>query len=329
MEPNVPIVPQPESAINNAPVLSQIPGQLEGPVSLFSSSWKFFKANWKILVPIVIAPSAAIYLGQIFVIGKNPILLLVAFVLIIAGIIFSIAMQPAAINTIQRLFADPGAKIDFKEQYRFGFKYFWSIILLVIITIPVFFGSAVLFFIPAIIVGGFTSMYVFALIIDDKKGFAALTESYSLVKGRWLEVFGRLLFLIIPAIVVGFVVSFIFGLLAGMVGAASTVGLIVTMVSNLIMSGILTPIFLVYMYKLYNSLKVSRLQNVSTAGFKKWLVAFLVIGIVAMIMIPILAGALFITTMNNAFRNRDESAQTLNQAISEYNKALEESKVSQ
>ena len=82
---------------------------LEGPVNLFSSSWQFFKTNWKILVSITVLPMAMIYAGQIFYLTANSALWFIGFILVIAGLITSIAMSPAAINAIHRLTTEAGA----------------------------------------------------------------------------------------------------------------------------------------------------------------------------------------------------------------------------
>jgi hypothetical protein len=118
-------------------------------------------------------------------------------------------------------------------------------------------------------------MYAFTLVIDGKKGFSALTESYTLVYGRWWAVLGRLLALALSMMLVWITVTaiaFLFGIL--LQGSFIVMGLI-----SLIGSAIITPIALGYMYKLYVSLKATRQANVSTVSFKKWLVAFLIIGI--------------------------------------------------
>ena len=194
---------EPNTSVNS---VSSIPGQLEGPVNLFKSAWALFKANWKILISIIVAPMALMYIGQIFLVTGNLIMIIFAFILIIAGAIFSIPSQPAIINAIHRLSTEPGVKIDFKEQYKFGFELFWSLILLMIITFCVSLGSLFLLAIPGIIVVVYTSMYLISLTLDGKKGFEALVESYSLIKGRWWRVLGRLLFLILVYLVGAIVV---------------------------------------------------------------------------------------------------------------------------
>ncbi|MFA6554760.1 MAG: hypothetical protein WCS89_04650 [Candidatus Paceibacterota bacterium] len=258
---------------------------LEGPVSLFISAWQLFKNNWKVIVPIVIAPTAVMYIGQIFAMTRNPLLILIAIIMILVAIVFYVPMQSAAIGAIHRLSTEPGVAIKFKDQYKFGFKYFWSVILLVIIQTLVFFGSAVFLVIPGIIVGVYVGMYLFTLVLENKKGLSALEESYSLVSGRWFETFGRILFLalvyIIGAIVLAGLAFIIQSLLS--IQPKSTGEVVLGIILNLGLTTVLSPLALIYMYKLYSSLKVTRLPNVVTATFKKWLIAFMVIGVPVMV----------------------------------------------
>jgi hypothetical protein len=169
--------------------------QIKGPVSLIKSSWKMFEIHWKTLIPIVIAPAVLFYAGMIFNTADTLWRVIPVFVLMMLGIIYGIAMQPAALNAIGRLSAEPGAAISFKEQYEIGFKYFWSVIFLSILSVLIYFGASVFLLIPAIIVLFYSSLYMFPLVFEGKKGFDALSESFNLVKGRFWKFFGRMIFL--------------------------------------------------------------------------------------------------------------------------------------
>ena len=54
---------------------------------------------------------------------------------------------------------------------------------------------------------------------------------------------------------------------------------IVSLVGNLVLGAFTGPLALIYIYKLYGSLKATRGDEAPTAGFKKWLIAFLIIGL--------------------------------------------------
>ncbi len=310
MDPNnqVPVAP---AVTNQAPIMN--PGVLEGPRSLLASAWSLYKAHWKMLTGIVIAPSVVSLAGQLLLLTKNISAALLGIIVIFAGIIFSIAMLPAAVNAINRLSTEPSATLNFKSQYKFGFGLFWSVIFAAILQILIVLGSYSLFIIPGIIISGYVGMYIFALVLDNKRGFSALTESYSLIRGRWWGVIGRLLYFALVyiggAIVMLLIqagLDFILGF-----GAKSTGYAIVSILTSLVLSATLAPLALVYAYKLYIALKSSRMLNVSTVGFKKWLVTFLVIGIFAIILLPLLAGAVAVSIFGK-YRSEIQNMPTPN-----------------
>lgn len=294
----VPPVPAPASAsVSSAPLQN-----ITGPIKLFSSSWNFFRTHWKILVSITILPSLISYIGITLVSTGLPGLAVLAFVLFVVEIILGIAMLPAAINTIKSLMLEPSAVLTLKGQYKIGFGYFWSIVFLIILQILITAGSFILFVIPAIVIGVYNGMYSLARVIDDKKGFAAFTESYSLVKGRWWSVFGRTLFIVVISIVavlisagLVFVIDLIFG-----IGAKSEAHNLISSLVNLVVSGIFGPITLVYIYQLYMSLKNTRVSNVSTATFKHWLVAFICVGVIGGILMFASLPFVVLNSLNSA-----------------------------
>ncbi len=125
-------------------------------------------------------------------------------------------------------------------------------------------------------------------IIDGEKGFSAFTESYCLVKGRWWGVFGRLVFagvLYLIAFMVLAITDFIVSLIFGSKSATTSILAIVIQIAFTVT---VVPLLMAYTFKLYQSLKATRVSSVATGAFKKWLIAFSVIGIIAIVSIPII-----------------------------------------
>lgn len=274
--------------------------RLAGPIELFSSAWSLFKVHWKVLVVIVSIPSVISLIGSLLLHTSNIALDIVAVILVILSIILSIAMTGAVIDTVRKISINSSEVIDIKGQYKFGFSVFWSIIYVSIIYIFVIMGSGVLFIIPAIIVGVYVGMYSYSLIVDGKKGFEALVESYSLIRDRWWGVLGRCIFIGLVTIVVSLVamilvyfVSLLFG-----PGSQSMVSNIISAVIGLIFNICMAVISIVYIYKLYESLKSTRSQNVEVAKFKKWLKAFVIIG--PIIMILGITSSIILASLSNA-----------------------------
>ncbi len=266
---------------------------LTGPVSLLVTARDAFKAHWKVFALIAGVPSLILYIGQAFFLTKNPILAGLGAILSIAGVLLSIALRPAIILAIQKISAEPGAALSFKEQYKAGFRYFWPVLGLSALYILISLGSGVLFVIPAIVVSIYISMYLYCRIIDGKKGFSAFTESYSLVKGRWVATLGRLLFFGLAYFVMSLAVTGVLYLASKVFGFGvnSETATMVTGFLNIILNSVMLPVAILYNYSLYASLKATRIPqpSPSEAGFRKWLIAFMVLGLAAIIIIPIIA----------------------------------------
>lgn len=259
-------------------------GKLAGPGELLKSAWDLFKKNWRMLIMIAAVPAALTLVGQLFSTG-GALLAAVAAILVIAGVVLSLAMQGAMIDAVRQYSINPSAILTVKGQYKFGFKYFWPLILVVIIEMFVLGGSTILFVIPGIIIAVYTIVYVMALLVDDKRGFSALTESWRLVKGHWWGVLGRMIILLLVVLAVYAVVGGLLlptGALVGG-GANSPVAKVFSFVFGAIVSLIVGPFATVYIYKLYESLKKVRGQDVSAAAFKKWLIVFLCVGALAVV----------------------------------------------
>jgi len=291
--------------------------KLTGPVALFSSAWKLFSDNWKALAPIILLPSIGSAVGQLLAQTGQAVFIILGVLISLASAVFSVIMAAAFVNAIHRISTEPGAVLSLKGQYRFGFTLFWQVILIGIINALAFLGSAFLLVVPAMIIGIYGSQYIFTLVIDGKKGFSALTESYSLVRGRWWPVFWRALFigLVMAASWIilaglGFVIGGAFGVHTPMAitssasGASSFGTVLISIILNLIMAAILTPVVLAYAYRLYISLKETRVADVQVSPFKKWLIAFMCVGVLAVIgciiTVPIIIASGFIRDANNA-----------------------------
>lgn len=285
---------------NPTPVVTQTLAKIESPVSLLKFSWKLLTNHWKVIVPIAVLPSLVGYVGTLFSVAThNPLSVVVGIIFSIAGTVLSVASIPALINTLHRLSTDPSANLSIKEQYRLGFGYFWVIIITGALALLVGIGATALLIIPGIIVGVYISLYTYALVIDGKKGFEALTESYALVDGRWLPVVGRGLFLGLISMLLWLIiggVATIFGL-----GAASSSKTIAGLFS-LFGTAILSPLAVGYTYRMYTSLKSLR-QPTTTPDtkFKKVLGGLAIFGGVVLIACAIIVPVIFIGSIKSAF----------------------------
>lgn len=250
-----------------------------GPVELISGAYRFFIQHWQILVIIAALPSLLGTVGSMLMSLKVFPTIVLGVVLVIGGAITSIAMVPALIDAVRKLDADPAAHVSFKGQYAFGFSYFWPVIWINIITVLVSVGAGILFIFPVVIVAIYTTLNAFTLIIDGKRGISALEESYALVKGRWWGVLGRTLFLSMIFLAI-WLVSVGIAYLGSNMNLESATGEWLTGIVQLVINLVMGPIAMIFSYRMYQSLKETRVAAVSTAAFRKWMIGFICITLI-------------------------------------------------
>lgn len=86
-----------------------------------------------------------------------------------------------------------GRDLDIAESYRFGLSRFWSIVLVGLLVGLAVLGGLILLVIPGIFIAVRLSSSIAALVIEDRRGRAALSRSWNLVAGMWWPVFGAFL----------------------------------------------------------------------------------------------------------------------------------------
>ncbi len=257
---------------------------ITGPVELLKSAWSFYRSHWKQLCAVVLIPYAAMYIGSVLQSTKNPLLLILGILVSIAGGVYLIAGYAALVDAMKKIAADPSGSLSLKAQFKAGFSIFWPMVLVGLITYVVTLGSMLVFIIPGFIVGIYISFGLFALVLDGKRGFSALTESFSVVRGRWWHVFGRL-------IVVGLVNAVLMLIIVGLLYVSSA-GTTVTAIARVIVNIAFIPFALTYLYHLYSSLKATRSPEVQTKNFKRWLVVFLIVFVLFVFTIPVILASL-------------------------------------
>ena len=276
--------------------------RLPGPITLTKDAWKIFKSRSWLLASMAFIPLFIMYALNSLAFVESPITRAIAVLGAIIGLILCLAMAGALVSTIHKIVSDPTSKTTVDEAFRFGFKYFWPYLFVVILVIPITIGSGILFVIPYIMIIGFAGFYPFALFLDDKRGFSAFTESYSLVKGRWWKVFGRMAAMAVVIGVISAVITAIFAAIstvAGHNGDGDLIGYIIIHIGGLIVDAVVIPFAMAYMYKLYIVLKETRQPNVSTSVFKNWLIAFLVIGILVIVGLVLAIPALIVIVIGS------------------------------
>ncbi|MEP6972677.1 MAG: hypothetical protein ABI869_00875, partial [Actinomycetota bacterium] len=123
---------------------------------------------------------------------------------IISAVLQAAILRAAALATI-------GDPVDPQESYRYGFKRLGSVILVSLLVGLAVAGGLILLVIPGIIFLIFLSVSVPVLIVENRRGTAAMSRSWNLVKGHFWHAFGVI---IVAAIITG-VISGIIGSIGG------------------------------------------------------------------------------------------------------------------
>lgn len=269
---------------------------MDSVTSMLRSAWGTYKAHWKLFTGIVAAPSALTLFGQFLLQTHSILLKILGGILMLAGSLGFFIAQIAIVTTIQKIDRNE-AVLGIKQQFKEALPFFWPIVFAGILQALTLFGATSLFMIPGIIIGLYCTFYMFTVIVGGKRGFEALTESYSIVYGRWWTVFGKVITPAVVAIVLSFIVvgaRFAIGGLLGIhAGTIASVNL--QQVLSTIFNIVIIPVFMVYLYRLYMSMNGTRSQTAPAATFKKWLVGFLVLGIIVTVCF---GGSLFFAGMN-------------------------------
>jgi len=178
----------------------------------------------------------------------NLSLLLIGIVLFVfslyLAIVYSVRMKVASILLLKNNFTS--AKDNFKEAKPYFVKFLGVSLLVVVLIIAWCFALII----PAVIFGVYYGFATYILVAEDKRPFSAVERSYDLVRGYFWPVFGRL------ALVstVGIIIYSIISKPISQMEVGGTPYIIYSVLTNIIWA-VLSPYFIIYFYKIYQSLK--------------------------------------------------------------------------
>jgi hypothetical protein len=242
--PPPPPPPPPPSAMGGPQ--GSIPPKTLGEI--LSAAFNLYKANAAsliLIVAIVVVPLtfiSSLFSGVVFegskhttiVFGQPVEVVDRSFGLLIGGlivtavisVIISAVLQAAILRAAAQ--ATIGDPVDPQESYRFGFKRLGSVILVSLLVGLAVAAGLILLVIPGLIFLIFLSVSVPVLIVENRRGRAALSRSWNLVKGHFWHAVGVI---IVAGIITG-IVGGIIGSIGGDVWVVrwifSSIGTIIT-----------------------------------------------------------------------------------------------------
>lgn len=195
---------------------------------------------------------------------------LVLVPLFFAFLVITIIVQLVSALALLAAVRQPGTV---KESYLQAKSLLLPYLLISILTGIIVMGGFMLLIIPGIIFAVWFSLAPFVLVDEGLRGMNALERSRALISGRWWGVLGRVVVLILAAIIASTVLSFF-----------------PQIFSALLLPLIMTPFATLYMYEVYKGLQAEKVGLPAAVPGNKWL--YLGVGVAGIVL---MAGAVFWT----------------------------------
>jgi hypothetical protein len=240
---------------------------------------------------------------------------------------------PAAIHLINQLKSGLGSGFKIVGIYKVGFIFILPLIILFLIQGLSTLGGFILLIIPGVIISLYSAFSVYTLVLEGKRGFSAIEDSYSIVHGRLWVIIIRSLFIGIVAGLISIAIVGLQYIVGAMLGIDNPLGTVVqgqvleplfsrTLligIFSIVSSGIVIPLSAVYGYLLFTSAKETRSPNVDTKTFRKVVMGFMIFGIA--ILIAILSFAPFVvkSVLNSIKKGQIPTATSISASVFQSN----------
>lgn len=264
----------------------QVKTYLPHPWQLFKNAWNFYRHHFKLIIQITIWPALISVVTVFPSLWLRPVLSLISLVVILLA-------QAALIHILTREEGVEGA--TYRSAYRHAWEFFLSLIWLNLLLVVIMFGGFVILVIPGLIWMVYLMFSMLILIDQRRRGLSALVSSWAYAEGYWWPLLGRILFLTLLMLPVAALVS-----LLGWVAMAlwPSVGLWLSPTISILGTWLLiSPLSLIYFFYIYSELKALKpnveVEVISADLKRRWLSAFTIVGLGALVLLLILAIASF------------------------------------
>jgi hypothetical protein len=249
----------------------------KGIGDLLEAAFDLYRARWVTLIEIAAVVAVPLTVLQYFVNGEvakaNETIQkgaahvppgaervfagagIVAIVTVLVWLILAGAIAWAAAETLV------GREPTFRECYRVGYARMWSILLVGVLSALAVLGGFILLIVPGFIVLTHLICGVSTVVVEGKRGWAALSRSWKLVRHNAWRTFGAI-------VITGFVASAVTGLF----GAIFRNGWFLRGLAAGVGSAIVTPFGTLVLVLIYFDLRV-RKENLDLATLERELQA--------------------------------------------------------
>lgn len=226
---------------------------MRSPLTLLTDAFAQFRAQPKLYAGIYVIPAALAFLGSLYYtiafdgnvplntlsMGELVIAIIIGLVLFVTSILMAVAMLKAVM--------EPSNTITSAYQYA-GSMFFRYLALAILLSVIMFIGF-LLFIIPGVIFMVWFAFAYYVLIRENTPILGALKRSKELTKGRWWQIFFRIVMLAVFSLIASLLIggiSYVFSL----INETVLPGLV-----NFVFNLVLVPVSLMYMNNLYDDLR--------------------------------------------------------------------------
>jgi hypothetical protein len=242
---------------------------------LFRGAWALYKAKFSTLAKIVLVPVAVMVAGGLLMATRG-----MTGVVVLGGLIYCAGFIIFVFAGIA-LIVSVASGTDFAASYRQSPKFFWPMVWVSILGGVVTFGGFVMLIVPGIMMALWFTFSRYLVIVENRRGLNALTQSREYVRGYWWAIFGR-----------GILMAVALSVAAGISSAilAAIFGRVVGAVFNAWTWIFIVPFSIIYIYEIYRNLTVLKpeLATTQAAASRDFLKVSGIVGLVGIIVIPII-----------------------------------------
>ena len=237
------------TANGSRPKLDSIKDLINASLPVYKE--KFWRFILMMLVPILGA-LPILFVGGFYLLARfvfawpgeliNPIFIFLAIV----GVLFAIYLGIVSQISLLLLLKPENKEAGIWSIFKSGGQYFWRYFFLEILLFIIIFVGFIFLIVPGVAALGYFGFAVYALIFEDQKIIESIKRSAFLVKDYWWSTVGRILAVYVPFYLI-VIIPTIFMEEKGS-------GVIAWNFIVNILSFVIAPFFMVYLYGIYQNL---------------------------------------------------------------------------